>query len=452
MPLENPSTAEQTLSVSQLNRQVKRLLESHFGFVWVEGEISNLARPGSGHWYFTLKDDNGQVRCAMFRNSNQRVRISPENGQLVKIRARVSLYEGRGEFQLIAEHMEAAGSGTMQLAFEQLKQKLNAEGLFSAERKRELPEHPQHIAIITSPTGAAIRDILSVFRRRFPAIEISILPVPVQGQDSAPALTAALRAANRWQQSGQANFDALVLTRGGGSIEDLWSFNDETLARAIADSELPVVSAVGHEIDFTIADFAADARAPTPSAAAELLSPDGQDLLQKFRQIELSMQRAQRNFLQMANQQLSGLARSLRHPGERLQEQSQRLDSLDIRLGNAIRNQLRGRDYQLRTSHSALSNVHPGQKLQQSELALNTLKNRARLAIQKNLQQAKQRMETAQSLINSLGPQATLERGYAIVTDIDGRILTDANQVQTGDSIQTRLAQGALRSTVELDD
>src|SRR5690625_2927780 len=259
-------TGRDVLSVSQLNRRSKQILETHLPLVWVEGEVSNLSRPSSGHWYFTLKDDQAQVRCAMFRNRNQLVRFNPAQGQQLLLRARVSLYEGRGDYQLIVEHMEEAGFGALQRAFEELKTRLSQEGLFASERKRPLPTLPKHIGVITSPTGAAIRDILSVLKRRFPAVPVTVLPVPVQGKEAAPAIVSALDLANRSEL-----FDVLILARGGGSLEDLWPFNEEAVARAIYASRTPVVSAVGHEVDFSIADFVADVRAPTPSAAAELV-------------------------------------------------------------------------------------------------------------------------------------------------------------------------------------
>ena len=266
------TASENVLSVTELNRRARQLLEVHLSTVWVRGEISNLSMPSSGHWYFTLKDDKAQIRCAMFRGNNALLRFKPEHGMQVIARGRVSLYEGRGDYQLIAENLQVDGAGDLQIAFEQLKAKLEAECLFDEDFKQELPTLPKHVGVITSPTGAAIRDILSVFRRRFPAIKISIFPVPVQGVAAAPAIVRALQLANT-----QHDIDALILARGGGSLEDLWAFNEEIVARAVFASEIPVVSAVGHETDFTICDFVADVRAPTPSAAAELLSPDGAD-------------------------------------------------------------------------------------------------------------------------------------------------------------------------------
>jgi exodeoxyribonuclease VII large subunit len=256
------------LSVSDLTRSARMLLEEEFPNVFVEGEISNFSKPASGHWYFTLKDDKSQLRCAMFRNKNSRLRFVPRNGLQVIVRGKISLYEGRGDFQMIAEHMEEAGDGALRRAFEKLKAQLDREGLFDPAAKQPVPNLPNHLAVITSPTGAAIRDVLHVFERRFPALKVTIIPVPVQGDEAIPRIVEAIDLANRYSDL---PFDAILLTRGGGSLEDLWAFNTEPVARAIFNSALPIVSAVGHEIDITIADFVADLRAPTPSAAAELL-------------------------------------------------------------------------------------------------------------------------------------------------------------------------------------
>jgi exodeoxyribonuclease VII large subunit len=446
------ATAPRTLSVSQLNRQVKRLLESHFDFVWVEGEISNFARPGSGHWYFTLKDASGQVRCAMFRNRNQRLRIQPRNGQQIRLRARVSLYEGRGEFQLLVEHMEPAGAGALQQAFEELKQRLSAEGLFAAELKRPLPTLPRHIGLITSPSGAAVRDVISVFKRRFPAIKLSIFPVSVQGEEAAPAIVAALESANRLKGGADAGLDALVLTRGGGSIEDLWSFNDERVARAIAASELPVVSAVGHEIDFTIADFVADVRAPTPSAAAEMLSPDREELLAQFAAIENSLYRKLLRALRQRETTLVNLRRHLRHPGDRLQEQAQRLDELEQRLGKSIHRKLSARRQEIQVSLAHLRRLSPTTAISAARQRLQYLGHRQSGAIRHRLAQQQQRLDRVCDLLKSLNPQATLERGYAIARDSEGKVLTDSRQVAEGDLVTTQLARGQLVSQVRERD
>jgi len=393
---------QRILRVSELNQQVKRLLESHFSLLWIEGEISNLTRATSGHWYFSLKEDQAQVRCAMFRSRASLLRSEFRNGDSVRVRARVSLYEGRGEFQLIVEHMELAGAGALQAAFEALKAKLTAEGLLAQERKRPLPRVPRRLAVITSPTGAALRDIITVLGRRCPSIAIDILPVPVQGSEAAPAIVAALQRLDRLIEQGQ-QYDAVIVGRGGGSMEDLWAFNDETVARAILACRVPVVSAVGHEIDFTIADFVADARAPTPSAAAELLSPDSAEQLAALRRDNARLHRAMTRTLEMQRERLRWLRRNLRHPGDRLREQMQRLDDLDRQLLRAM---------------------------------------------QRRQQQAGQRLGRTAALLNSLSPLATLERGYAIVQREDGQAVRAASECSIGDNLAIRLGRGQLQCAV----
>jgi len=393
-----------TLSVSQLNRQARTLLESHFDFVWVEGEISNFAAPSSGHWYFSLKDGAAQVRCAMFRNRNQRVKLKPKNGDAIRLRCRVSLYEGRGEFQLIVEHLEPVGAGALQAAFELLKTRLATEGLFDADRKQALPGSIASLGVITSPTGAAIHDILTVLKRRCPAIAVYLMPVAVQGEQAAPEICRAIENANRWQREGKVSLDALIVGRGGGSLEDLWAFNEESVARAIAASDLPIVSAVGHEIDFTIADMVADQRAATPSAAAELLSPDQREWQNQLQAMEQKLQQLMQRKLADCARELEHLRRRLRHPGHQLREQSQRLDDLEQRL---------------------------------------------QAAMQRKLQQAGTRLAHLAQMLDSLSPLSTLQRGYAIVTDASGRVVTDASTVCAGDKVEARLATGRLQLTVD---
>jgi exodeoxyribonuclease VII large subunit len=450
--LSNPfasDTPPQTLTVSQLNRQARTLLESHFDFVWVEGEVSNFVVPGSGHWYFSLKDGNAQVRCAMFRNRNQRVKFTPENGDAIRLRCRVSLYEGRGEFQLIVEHMEHAGAGALQAAFEKLKAKLLAEGLFNPERKKPLPESVSQLGVITSPTGAAIHDILTVLRRRCPAIAVSILPVAVQGEGAAGEIAAAIENANRWHREGKVRLDALIVGRGGGSLEDLWAFNEEVVARAIAASELPVVSAVGHEVDFSIADMVADHRAPTPSAAAELLSPDQREWQQRLQQIEADLVRLIKRKLAAAATELEHLRKRLKHPGAQLREQAQRLDDLEQRLVLAQKNLLQRRRAELSLLESRLLARSPLPRLQQLQRDTSQMQQRLEAAMQHKLQQAGERLAHLAQMLDSLSPLGTLQRGYAIVTDVDGRVLTDAAAVKAGDAVQARLARGRLDLTVD---
>ena len=437
-----------TLTVSQLNRQARTLLESHFDFVWVEGEVSNFVAPSSGHWYFSLKDGGAQVRCAMFRNRNQRVRFTPANGDAIRLRCRVSLYEGRGEFQLIVEHLEHAGAGALQAAFEKLKARLLAEGLFNPERKKPLPDNVSQLGVITSPTGAAIHDILTVLRRRCPAIGVSVLPVAVQGEGAAAQIAAAIEQANRWQREGKVQLDALIVGRGGGSLEDLWAFNEEIVARAIAASELPVVSAVGHEVDFSIADMAADHRAPTPSAAAELLSPDQREWQQRLQTIESNLVRLIRRKLADAATELEHLRKRLKHPGAQLREQAQRLDDLEQRLILAQKNLLQRRRGELALLQSRLHAQSPLPRLQQMQRDTGQLQHRLEAAMQQRLLQARNRLAHLAQLLDSLSPLGTLQRGYAIVTDASGKVITDAAAVASGDEVEARLASGRLALTV----
>ncbi|MEE4146182.1 MAG: exodeoxyribonuclease VII large subunit [Halieaceae bacterium] len=437
-----------SLTVSQLNRQARMLLESHFDFVWVEGEVSNFTVPSSGHWYFSLKDGAAQVRCAMFRNRNQRLRFTPANGDHIRLRCRVSLYEGRGELQLIVEHLEQAGAGALQAAFEQLKARLLAEGLFDTARKKPLPPSISHLGVVTSPTGAAIHDILTVLRRRCPSIEVSLFPVAVQGEGAAREIAAAIARANRWQREGKIQLDALIVGRGGGSLEDLWAFNEEIVARAIADSELPIVAAVGHEVDFSIADMVADARAATPSAAAEMLSPDQREWQQKLQTIETSLVRLIRRKLSDAALELSHLQRRLKHPGAQLREQSQRLDELEQRLVLAQTNLLRRRRSELALLQSRLQANSPLPRLRQLQLDLQRLRQRLQAATQLKLQHSRDQLAHLAQLLDSLSPLGTLQRGYAILTDADGKVVTDASAVAVGDELEGRLARGRLGLTV----
>lgn len=390
------------LSVSELNREVRQLIEQSLGLVWVEGEISNLARPSSGHLYFSLKDEKAQVRCAMFRQANRRLGFPPVDGLQVLVRARVGLYEPRGDYQLIVEHMEEAGVGALRRRFEALKAKLAAEGLFDAERKKDLPAIPARIGVITSPTGAALRDVLISLRRRFPATKVLIYPTSVQGDKAAGEIVASLERA-----SSRAECDLLILTRGGGSLEDLWPFNEEAVARAVAAVSIPIIVGVGHETDFTIAEFVADLRAPTPSQAAELAVPEQRDFFERLLGIA------------------EGLARFLRR---RARDEQQRLDALEHRLSRA----------------------HPGVTLRAMRQRVDELEGRIRRALKQALTETTSRIRLVERALVTLSPQATLERGYAIVTrPSDGKLLMRSDAVAKGDTIDVRLAQGGLKATVD---
>lgn len=432
-----------TYSVSRLVREARNILENGFPPLWVEGEISNLSQPSSGHLYFTLKDKTAQVRCAMFRNRNRLLRLSLEDGMQVLVQVQVGLYEARGEFQLIVERLEGAGDGALQRAFEELKQRLVAEGLFAAAKKRPLPILPRCIGIVTSPTGAAIRDILSVLRRRFPAVPVLIYPVSVQGEEASRKIAAALAKAEQRQDC-----DVLILARGGGSLEDLWAFNEELLARAIYRCTLPIICGVGHEIDFTIADFVADQRAPTPSAAAEMAVPDHQEWQQRFLNIEQRLSFLLRQHLRHQQQVLESLTRRLRHPRARLQELAQRVDEVEQRLNRAYATLTRERISRLEHLRARLQGLSPARHLESFRLRLTELDRRLHAIAQQCLERQRMRLEIGQRALQAISPQATLERGYAIVTGPKGEILHRANQVQAGVQIETRLARGRIRSQV----
>ena len=409
-------------TVSRLNREVKLLLEGNFPAIWIEGEISKPAFPPSGHVYFSLKDANAVVRCALFRGSQRLLGVEPRDGMHVLARARVSLYEGRGEFQLIVEYLEEAGEGVLRRAFEQLKQRLAREGLFDATRKKPLPRLPRRIGLVTSASGAVLHDIVTTLRRRFPAIGVLLYPVPVQGAGAADKIAAAIALAGE-----RRDCDALIVARGGGSLEDLWAFNEEVVARAIYTCPLPVVSAIGHETDITIADFVADARAPTPTAAAELLSPDWREWHAAFRQFGARLAQALRARLQQAAQQLDWLGARLVHPRNRIALLRQRLHGLMLRLRPALVPRLRA------------------QQLQQRHL-----QKRLNAAVQRELETARERLSRLAQTLNALSPLATLERGYAVVRHAEsGAVLRDAGAVNPGERVRAQLARGALDCRVE---
>ncbi|GAB3095845.1 exodeoxyribonuclease VII large subunit [Aestuariicella hydrocarbonica] len=445
MQTQNPIQAQRDIiSVSQLNRRARQLLETHMSLLWVEGEISNLACPSSGHWYFTLKDANAQVKCAMFRNRNQRVRHMPQHGQQVLLRARVSLYEGRGDYQLIVEHLEDAGEGALQRAFEELKLRLHQEGLFDPAYKKPLPALPRHIGIITSPTGAAIRDILHVMQRRFPSIPVSIFPVAVQGAEAAGQIVRALHAANTLSSC-----DLLIVGRGGGSLEDLWPFNEEIVARAIFASQLPVISAVGHEVDITIADYVADARAPTPSAAAEICTPDGRDMLQQFIGYGALLEDAIARRLSRSKERLTALSARLQHPGQKLRAQAQQLDNLEIRLRQTMHRKLQINNHQLQNLTLRREALNPTRLLQQYAQQVSYLGQRLQASMQHKLQKSQQVFEKNTALLDSVNPLSILKRGYSVTTDKHQRVLRNTRELQVGDALVTQLSDGKVQSTVD---
>ncbi|MBQ0794738.1 exodeoxyribonuclease VII large subunit [Zhongshania sp.] len=439
----------QTLSVSQLNGLAKQLLEDCFAQVNVTGELSTLSRPSSGHWYFTLKDDRAQIRCAFFKGKNMRVNFSPEPGQQVSVRGKVSLYEGRGDYQLIVDSMQPAGAGALALAFEQLKQELLAAGWFDTDTKKPLPDTIRHIAVVTSPTGAAIHDILSVLQRRWPSMQISVLPVLVQGEHAAQQIASAILQANIWQSQGRKDFDVILVSRGGGSLEDLWPFNERIVAEAIHNSALPVVSAVGHEIDFSISDFVADIRAATPSAAAELLSPDQSELVSKLHLLKGRLANSQLRRINRWREQLLSLSRRVRDPRSQLREQSQRLDDLEIRLQRQWQQTQRQRQQRLTAAIQQLSLLNPERQLKAKHKELSTLNHRMQHAMKQLLQQQRRNVKNTVQQLRALGPEQTLNRGYAIISNDAGTIVRDASMLETNQQLNATFSKGKAELIVQ---
>lgn len=437
---------ERVLTPGQLNTLARDLLESAFPLVWVEGELGNVTRPASGHLYFTLKDARAQVRCALFKPKSQWLRFQPREGLRVLARGRLTLYEARGDYQLVLDTLEEAGEGALRRAFEELKARLAAEGLFDAARKRPLPAFVRRLAVITSPTGAVIRDIASVLGRRFPLVEVDLLPAQVQGATAAAQIAALLYAA---EASGR--YDAILIARGGGSLEDLWVFNDESLVRAIAASQVPVVSAVGHETDFTLADFAADLRAPTPSAAAELLVPDASELRARLRALDLRLQTLQRQHLRTLAQRADQAALRLDalRPQARLALLRQRLQEAGRRLETAGRRDIEQRRAHLQHAALALRAHQPARRLPPLTEHVAMLAGRARAAMAGRLRQEQLHVQGLARSLEAVSPLATVARGYAVLTREDGRLVRSVAQASPGDLVQARLPDGRLHMRVE---
>jgi exodeoxyribonuclease VII large subunit len=457
----------QILTVTQLNRLARQLLETHLSLLWIEGEISNLVKPASGHCYFTLKDTGAQVRCAMFKNRSHSLRITPQNGMKVLIRGRISLYEGRGDYQLIVEHMEDAGLGALQRAFDALRDKLSQEGLFSDARKRALPLPARHIALVTSASGAALQDILAVFKRRWPGQSLTLIPTLVQGSEAVGQIINAIDLANRADL-----FDVILLARGGGSLEDLWCFNSEALARAIAASPLPIITGIGHETDTTIADFAADFRAPTPTAAAELLSPDKHAWDQKSRSLARRVIHLVRHRLQQAEQQFDFYQHRLTRCRPKTEAQGQAVDHQAMQLNRLTTHRLKAADQRLQQLHAQLQRLHPAQQLARANTQYQQLQSRLLTASprrsmserQRQLSQLHDRLHRALNNrlqrdalalavqvknLHNLSPLQTLHRGFALAEKQSGELLRNSRQVTVGERVSVRLAEGQFSATVD---
>ena len=446
MPV-TPIAPEHLYSVSKLNREARLILEGNLPPLWVMGEISNFVQAASGHWYFSLKDAEAQVRCAMFRNRTTGVPVRPQNGLQVQIRAQVSLYEPRGEFQLIADQMQPAGAGALRLAFEALKARLAAEGLFDPSRKRPLPAYPRTIGVVSSPTGAALRDILHVLARRYPLAQVILYPVAVQGADAEPQILRALALAGARREC-----DVIILARGGGSLEDLWAFNLETVARAVRACPIPVVSGVGHEIDFTIADFVADLRAPTPSAAAESVVPDRVALAHRIDQLQARFTHLALGRLKSQRLHSAQLAHRLGqcHPERRLQRQRQLLDELEARLARAMHFRIDRLSHRLSAQRSRLWAGRPHVHLKHAHERLARSSVALQRAIDGRLSGNRRRLAAATRALDAVSPLGTLERGYAIVRRWpDGAVVQSPEQAPADTRLQLRLHRGSLICRVE---
>lgn len=434
-------------SVSRLNREVRLTLAGQFGMIWVEGELSNLSIPASGHWYFTLKDAASQVRCALFRNSGRLLGFQPRNGMHVLVRAQVSLYEPRGDYQLVIDYMEETGDGALRRAYEALRRRLEAEGLFDTAHKKAIPRFPGCIGIVTSPSGAAIRDILTVLARRFPVARVIIFPTKVQGSEAPGDIARALEHADR---SGWC--DVILLARGGGSLEDLFAFNDEKLARTIAACRTPVVTGIGHEVDLTIADFVADLRAPTPSAAAEAVTPDQTELLQRFERLSYHLNRGMRRILERLEQKADFIDRRLQqaHPLQRLELRARQWRELERRLRHAWALQLDRDRQRLRGLEKGLERREPRQRIAYLQRHLQALQHRLSTFITHNLERRAGKLRSLGQRLDTVNPLATLARGYAIALHArDQTVLRSYREIRPGEAMQVLLAEGRIVSRVE---
>ncbi len=433
-------------TVSRLNQTVRLLLEQEIGQVWISGEISNFTQPASGHWYFTLKDNTAQVRCAMFRNSNRRVTFRPQHGQQVLVRASITLYEPRGDYQIIVESMQPAGEGLLQQKYEQLKAALSAEGLFDQQYKQPLPSPAHCVGVITSKTGAALHDILHVLKRRDPSLPVVIYPTAVQGDDAPGQIVRAIALANARQEC-----DVLIVGRGGGSLEDLWSFNDERVARAIFASRIPVVSAVGHETDVTIADFVADLRAPTPSAAAEMVSRNQLELLRQLQNGQQRLEMAMDYFLANRTRRFTQLHHRLQqqHPQLRLARQQTVLERLSQRMNVAVDSQLKRAVQRQQRVTQRLNQQNPQPRIYRAQTRIQQLEYRLAENLRARLSSTRERFGNAVTHLEAVSPLSTLARGYSVTTATDGKVLKQTKQVKAGDVLTTRLSDGWVESEVK---
>ena len=439
---------QEIISVSEINKRAKSILEENFPFVWIQGEVSNFFSAASGHWYFSLKDESSEIRCAMFTNKNHHITFEPKDGDHLVLNGTLSIFEGRGQYQIIVEHIELAGEGALLKAFEELKKKLQLEGLFDDSIKRQLPAYPKNIAVVTSPDGAVIQDIINVLDRRSPFLDLTVVPTLVQGEKAAPLICDALNKVGKLKK-----VDVVILARGGGSIEDLWAFNNEEVARAIVNCPTPIISAVGHETDFTISDFVSDLRAPTPSIAAEIISQPYSELIETLEGYQNYISRSVISQIDVQRTQITNLIKRIRHPGDKLREISQKLDYLETALIQNINQEISFKKNGLNLKDLSLQQNSPQNKVKEAKVYLQNASKDLLKALKLEIERKSTVLAEIVATLQAVSPLSVLSRGYSIIsTEPDGKILSSSNQVEIGQTISAILSKGSIKAEIKSKD
>ena len=439
---------QEIISVSEINKRAKSILEENFPFVWIQGEVSNFFSAASGHWYFSLKDETSEIRCAMFTNKNHHITFEPKDGDHLVLNGTLSIFEGRGQYQIIVEHVELAGEGALLKAFEELKKKLQLEGLFDDSVKRQLPAYPKNIAVVTSPDGAVIQDIINVLDRRSPFLDLTIVPTLVQGEKAAPLICDALNKVGKLKK-----VDVVILARGGGSIEDLWAFNNEEVARAIVNCPTPIISAVGHETDFTISDFVSDLRAPTPSIAAEIISQPYSELIETLEGYQNYISRSVISQIDLQRTQITNLIKRIRHPGDKLREISQKLDYVETALIQNINQEISFKKNGLNLKDLSLQQNSPQNKVKEAKVYLQNSSKDLLKALKLEIERKSTVLAEIVATLQAVSPLSVLSRGYSIIsTEPDGKILSSSNQVEIGQTISAILSKGSIKAEIKSKD
>ena len=439
---------QEIISVSEINKRAKSILEENFPFVWIQGEVSNFFSAASGHWYFSLKDESSEIRCAMFTNKNHHITFEPKDGDHLVLNGTLSIFEGRGQYQIIVEHIELAGEGALLKAFEELKKKLQLEGLFDDSIKRQLPAYPKNIAVVTSPDGAVIQDIINVLDRRSPFLDLTVVPTLVQGEKAAPLICDALNKVGKLK-----NIDVVILARGGGSIEDLWAFNNEEVARTIVNCPTPIISAVGHETDFTISDFVSDLRAPTPSIAAEIISQPYSELIETLEGYQNYISRSVISQIDLQRTQITNLIKRIRHPGDKLREISQKLDYVETALIQNINQEISFKKNGLNLKDLSLQQNSPQNKVKEAKVYLQNSSKDLLKALKLEIERKSKVLAEIVATLQAVSPLSVLSRGYSIIsTEPDGKILSSSNQVEIGQTISAILSKGSIKAEIKSKD